>query len=135
MISDYGKITPLKDLDGLRQSLGLNEGVSELGLKPVLHPWLNNCPIRRQNDKEHLPQRSFNHVLKTDEPEWDRHCPELLRFQCADLCVIKGCHKISGDLSRFLFGDGMRRILFTDLKDLLKRATIFGRTSVSKQLN
>jgi hypothetical protein len=35
--------------------------------------------------REHLSQWSFDGVRKPDEPKWDRLCPELLRFQCADL--------------------------------------------------
>ncbi len=91
------------------------------------HARHNNRPIRQQDDKEHLSQWSFNRVRKANEPVWNRLCPELLGFQCADLYVVKGRHKVCGDLSSFLFGYGVGRILFTRLKDVLKRAAVLGR--------
>jgi hypothetical protein len=49
--------------------------------------------------------------------------------------VIKGRHKVSSDLSGFLFGYGVRRILFASLKDVLKRAAVLGSASISEQHN
>jgi hypothetical protein len=37
-------------------------------------------------------------------------------LQVADLDVVKGRHKVRCDLGHFLFGDGLREILFTGLK-------------------
>jgi hypothetical protein len=31
-------------------------------LQPLLHPWLNNSPIRQENDEKHLSHRSFGRV-------------------------------------------------------------------------
>ena len=65
---------------------------------------LDNRPIRQEDDKEPLAQRSFGRVRKANEPEGNRTCPEFLRFQCSDLEVVKGHHKVRSYLSRFLFG-------------------------------
>jgi hypothetical protein len=82
-----------------------------------------------------LPQWPFNRVRKANKPERSGRCPKFPRFQCSDLDVIECLHEIRSDLSRFLFGYGVGRILFTRLKDVLKRTTILGRASVSKQLD
>jgi hypothetical protein len=82
-----------------------------------------------------LSHRSFDRVREAHEPEWNRRGAKFLRLQGADWDTIKSRDKVCGDLSRFLFGDGIGRILFTGLKDVLKRAAVLGRASVSKQLN
>jgi hypothetical protein len=41
--------------------------------------------------------------------------------------VVKSRHKIGSDLSRFLFGYGVGRILFTGLEDVLQSAAVLGR--------
>jgi hypothetical protein len=55
--------------------------------------------------------------------EWA--CPKFLRFQCSDLYVIKGGHKVGSNLCGLLFGYGIGRILFTGLKDVFQSAAIF----------
>jgi hypothetical protein len=82
-----------------------------------------------------LPQWSLDRVRKANEPKWDWTCPELSRFECADLYGIKGRHKISSDLSRFLLRYGVGRILFTGFKGVFQRAPVLGRASVSELLN
>jgi hypothetical protein len=72
---------------------------------------------------------------KAYEPERNRRCPKFLSLQRADLHVVKGRHEVGGDLSRFFFGHGIGRILFTTLKDVSSVPPIIGRASVSKQLN
>ncbi len=67
--------------------------------------------------------------------EGDWNCPELLGLKCADLYVVKSRHKIGSNLSSLLFGYGVRRILFTGFKHVLKCSAILGSASVSKQLN
>jgi hypothetical protein len=54
-----------------------------------------------------------------------------LRFESADLYVIKSRQKVGCDLSRFLFGYGIGRILVATLKDVFQRAAVLGRASVS----
>jgi hypothetical protein len=100
--------------------------------QPLCHSGLNNRPIRQQYDKKHILDWSFNRVRKANKPKWDRLCPKLLRFERADLGVIKGRHKIGSDLSRLLFGNSIGRILFTSLKDEFQRAAVLGGTSVSE---
>ena len=92
-------------------------------------------PIRQQNDKKHLSQWPLDRVRKANEPKWDRRRSKFLSLQCADLYVVEGRHEVCGDLSRLLFRYGVWRILFTSLKDVFQRTAIFGRASVSKQLN
>jgi hypothetical protein len=43
--------------------------------------------------------------------------------------------KIGGDLSRLLFRNGVRRILFATLKDVFQRTAVLGRASVAEQLD
>src|ERR1700722_17291664 len=102
-------------------------------LQPFLHPRHNNRSIRKQDYEEHLSQRSFDRVRKGNEPEWNRGRPKFLSLQRADLYVVKSRHKIGSDLSRFLFGYGVGRILFTGLKDVFERAAVLGRASIPKQ--
>jgi hypothetical protein len=99
-------------------------------LQPVLHLWHHNRPIQQQNDKEHLSHRPLDRVRKANEPEWNRLRPKFLSLQRADLNTIKGRHKISSNFSRFLFGYGIGRILFTGLKDVFQRAAVLGCASV-----
>ena len=47
------------------------------------------------------------------QPKRNGHCPKFLRFQRSDLYVIKGGHKVGSNLCGFLFGYGIRKILFT----------------------
>jgi hypothetical protein len=51
------------------------------------------------------------------------------------LYVIKGRHEVRGYLGRLLFGYSVGRVLFACLKDVLQRASILRRASVSKQLD
>src|SRR5271169_414612 len=90
---------------------GLEESEDRLHLCQFRH---NDRPIRQQYDKEHLSHRVSE---KQIEPEWDRRCPELLRFECADLYVVKCRHEVGGDLCRLLFRYGVRKILFISVKD------------------
>ena len=62
-------------------------------------------------------------------------CPRFLRFQCSDLYVIEGGHKVGSNLCGFLFGYGHRENLFTGLKDVFQSAAIFRCASVSKQFD
>jgi hypothetical protein len=104
-------------------------------LKPLLYSRLNDRPSGSSTTKNICRSGPFDRVRKADEPKWDRTFPELLRFEPADLYVIKGRHKIGGDLSRFLFRYGVGRILFTGFNHVLKCTTILRRTSVPKQLD
>ena len=61
--------------------------------------------------------------------------PELLRFQRADLYLVKGRHKACGDLCRFLFSDGVGGILLSGFEKVFQRTAVLGRASVSEQLN
>jgi hypothetical protein len=45
-----------------------------------------------------------------------------LRHKCGGLDVVKGRHKISGNLCRFLVGYGVGRMLFTSLKEVFQCA-------------
>jgi hypothetical protein len=45
--------------------------------------------------------------------------------------VIEGRHEVGSDLSRFLFGYGIGRILFASLKDVFQRAAVLGRASIT----
>jgi hypothetical protein len=87
-------------------------------LQPLFHPRHNNRPIRQQDDEEHILDWSFNRVRKAYKPKRNRRCAKFLSLQCSDLYVVKSRHKIGSDLSRFLFGYGVGRILFTGLKDV-----------------
>jgi hypothetical protein len=80
-----------------------------------------------------LPERTLDRVGEANQPKWSGHCPKFLRFQCSNLYVIKGGHKVGSNLCGFLFGYGIRRILVTGLKDVFQSAAIFRRASVSKQ--
>jgi hypothetical protein len=103
-------------------------------LKPFRHSWLNNCPIRQENDEVHFSQWTFGCVRETYEPKREGSCSKLLRFQCSDLDVIKAHHKVRSDLGRLLFGYGIGRILFIGLKDVFQRTAVLRRSSISKQL-
>jgi 5-methylcytosine-specific restriction endonuclease McrA len=62
----------------------ISQRFSALSLKhlhPLFHPWLNNPPIRQQNDKKTLSHRPLDRVRKANEPKGDRTCPELLRLK------------------------------------------------------
>jgi hypothetical protein len=63
-------------------------------LEPFRHSRRNNRPVGKQYDEEYPVQRSFDRVREAYEPIRERSCPKLLRFQCADLDVIKGRHKV-----------------------------------------
>ena len=65
----------------------------------------------------------------------ERALSEIPAFQCSNLYVIKGGHKVGSNLCGFLFGYGIRRILFTGLKDVFQSAAIFRCASVSKQFD
>jgi hypothetical protein len=82
-----------------------------------------------------LPERTLDRVGEADQPKWNGHCPKFLRFQCSNLYVIKGGHKVGSNLCGFLFGYGIGRILFTGLKDVFQSAAIFRCASVSKQFD
>jgi hypothetical protein len=58
-----------------------------------------------------------------------------MHFQCSNLYVIKGGHKVGSNLCGFLFDYRIRRILFTGLKDVFQSAAIFRCASVSKQFD
>jgi len=106
-------------------------GGNRTHLQPSRHSRLNNGPVGQEHDKEHLSQRSLDRVRKANKPIRERSCPKFLRFQCSNLYVIKGGHKVGSNLCGFLFGYGIRRILFTGLKDVFQRAAVLGRASVS----
>jgi hypothetical protein len=76
-----------------------------------------------------------NGPFTASEKQTNRLCPKLLRFECADLYVVKSRHKVGGDFGRLLFGYSVGGILFSNLKSVFKRPTILSRASVSKQLN
>jgi hypothetical protein len=76
---------------------------------------------------------SFNHVRKADEPIWNWGSPKFLRFQCADLNVVKDRHEIGGDLGDFFFGRGLRNILLIRLENVFQCAAIWGCTSIPEQ--
>ena len=80
-------------------------------LQSLLHSWHNNRPIRQQCDKCSLSQWPFYRVREADQPKRDGRCPKFLRFDRADSDVTKGRHEVGGDLSRFVFGYGVWRIL------------------------
>jgi hypothetical protein len=82
-----------------------------------------------------LPERTLDRVGAANQPKWNGHCPKFLCFQCSNLYVIKGGHKVGSNLCGFLFGYGIRRILFTGLKDVFQSAAIFRCASVSKQFD
>jgi hypothetical protein len=96
-----------------RPFLPILPDIVEIGLKPLFHPWHNDRPIGQQHDKEHILDWTFNRIRKANESERDRICPKFLRFQCADLYLIKGRHKIGSNFSRFFFRYGVGRILLT----------------------
>jgi hypothetical protein len=54
--------------------------VPPFSLQPLRHFRLNNRPVRQQNDKEHLAQRSFDRVREANMPERNRRCSKLLRL-------------------------------------------------------
>jgi hypothetical protein len=83
-------------------------------LQPLLD--FRHNPIRQQNDEKHILDWSFNRVRKANKPERNRRCPKLLRFECADLDVIKSRHKIGSDLCDFLSGHGLCDLLLIDLE-------------------
>jgi hypothetical protein len=103
--------------------------VGELGLQFLLHSGHNHRPIRQQDDEEHILDWSFHRVREAEEPERYGLRPKFLSLQRADLYVIECRHEVGSDLSRFLFGYGVGRILFTGLKDVSSVPPI------TKQLN
>jgi hypothetical protein len=89
----------------------------------------NNRPVRQQDDK-----KTFAAVVSLTfySEKWISQkgtgvVRKILRFQCADLYVVKGRHEVGSDFCRFLFRYGVGGILFTGLKDVLKRTAILGR--------
>ncbi len=119
----------------LAESLGLNEGVGELGLQPLLHARHNNGPVWQQNDEEQILDWSFNRVRKANEPERNRRCSKFLSFQCAYRFMIKGRHEIGSDLGGFLLGYCIGRVLIASLKDIFERAAVLGRASIPEQFD
>jgi hypothetical protein len=62
-----------------------------------------------------LPERTLDRVGEANQPKWNGHCPKFLRFQCSNLYVIKGGHKVGSNLCGFLFGYGISpNISYTD---------------------
>ena len=104
----------------------------ERRLQPLLHLWHNNCPVRQQYDEKHILDWSFNRVRKADQPKRSGRCPKILRFQCSDLYVIKGRHKVGSDLSRFLFRLWRQENSVHQLQSIFKCSTVLGGTSVIK---
>lgn len=104
-------------------------------LQSLRHARFHDCPIWQNDDEVHLPQWSFSGVRKADEPKWDGLCPELLRFACADLYVIKSGHKVSGNLCHLFFAHGLWYIRSIGLENVLQCTSILSRTSIPKQLN
>ena len=98
-------------------------------LQPFRHTGLNNGAAGQHDDKVHLVHRSLDRVRKGNEPKRDRLVAKFLSLQCADLDTVKGGHKVSRDLSYFLFGDGLRDILLIGFEDVLQCATGSCRTS------
>jgi hypothetical protein len=105
----------------------------EIRLHPLLHPRLNNGPIR-QNDKENILDCTFNRVRKANEPERYRLRPKFLSLQRTNLDVVKGRHEVCGDLGHFLLSYGIGRIVFTSLENVFERTAVFGRASVAEEL-
>jgi hypothetical protein len=93
-------------------------------LQPLRHCRLNDRSIWQQDHEVKLPECTLDRVGEANQPKRNGHCPKFLRFQCSDLYVIKGGHKVGSNLCGFLFGYGIGRILFTDVKDVFQSAAI-----------
>src|SRR5580704_13215707 len=96
---------------------------------------LGSTTVRQQNDEEQLAQWSFDRVRETNKPEGNGRCPKLLRFECADLDMVKGGHEVGSDLSRLFLGDSVGGILLPGLEDVLQCAAILGRATIPEQLH
>src|ERR1700692_4953358 len=61
-------------------------------------------PIWQQDHEVKLPECTLDRVREANQPKRNGHCPKFLRFQCSNLYVIKGGHKVGSNLCGFLFG-------------------------------
>jgi hypothetical protein len=104
-------------------------------LQPLRHCRLNDRSVWQQDHEVKLPKCTLDRVGEANQPKRNGHCPKFLRFQCSDLYVIKGGHKVGSNLCGFLFCYSIGRILFTRLKDVFQSAAIFRCASVSKQFD
>jgi hypothetical protein len=80
-------------------------------LQPLCHCRLNNRSIWQQDHEVKLPECTLDRVGEANQPKRNGHCPKFLRFQCSNLYVTKGGHKVGStfDLDALCAGLGEHR--------------------------